>query len=126
MVARGLLSSCATPGDRLAERGELFGLQEPEVKIAFLRFQPLALADVTNERFDAQGRRVEGFGPGGHLHPDRGIVCPPQAEQVVGDRAVGRETLHECRSGLRIGETLVVERADVGLGRLRRQSRTSP
>ncbi len=106
------------PRDRLSERGELFGLQELEVEIAFLPFQPLALADVTNERFDAEGRRVEGLDPGGDFDPDRGIVCAPQAEQVVGDRAVGREALHECRSRLRIGEALVVERANIGLGRL--------
>ena len=41
-------------GDRLAEGGELLRLQQLMVEIARLIFEPLALADVADERLDAQ------------------------------------------------------------------------
>ena len=45
-------------GDRLPERGELLGLQQLVIEIARLILEPLALADVAHQRFDAQRRRA--------------------------------------------------------------------
>ena len=44
-------------GDRLAERGELFRLQQLVIQIARLILEPLALADVAHQRLDAGRRR---------------------------------------------------------------------
>ena len=41
-------------GDRLAERGHLLGLQQLVVDVARLVVELLALADVTDERFEAE------------------------------------------------------------------------
>ena len=41
-------------GDRLAERRELFGLQQLVIEIARLILEPLALADVAHQRLDAE------------------------------------------------------------------------
>ena len=79
-------------GNRLAERGHLFRLQELMVEIARLVVEPLAFADVAHQRFDAQRRRRRlRIGVGGHLDPDRDAVGAAQAQQVVGDRAVALE-----------------------------------
>ena len=45
-------------GDRLAERGELFRLQQLVIEVARLVFEPLALADVAHQRFDADAVAV--------------------------------------------------------------------
>ena len=44
-------------GDRLAERRHLLGLQELVIDVARLVVELLALADVADERFDADARR---------------------------------------------------------------------
>ena len=58
-------------GDGLPERGELFGLQQLVIEIARLILEPLALADVAHQRFDAERRAVGVLGVRGHLDPHR-------------------------------------------------------
>ena len=63
-------------GNRLTERGELFSLQQLMIKIARLIFEPLALADVAHERFDAN--TVSGpFRVRGDFHPHRRSIGTP-------------------------------------------------
>ena len=105
--------------NRLAQRRHLLGLQQLVVDVPSLVVQLLALADVTDEGFDAQAAVARGrIRPSGDLHPDRGAVRPAEAEQVVGDGAVGREALHERDARLRIDKTLAVERTNLALGRV--------
>ena len=110
-------------GDRLAERGHFFGLQKLMVDVARLVVELLALADVPDQAFDAQGavgrRRV---GARGQLHPHGAVVGASQAQQVVGDRAVRCESLEQRLAGLRIDESIAIERADVGFGHVARVS----
>ena len=105
-------------GDRLAERGHLLGLQELVIDVARFVVQFLALADVADQRFDADGavfgRRV---GARRDLDPDGAVVGASQAQQVVAHRSVGGEALEQGDPRLRIDETLAIERADVHLGR---------
>ena len=58
-------------GDRLAERRELFGLQQLVIQIARLILEALALGDVAHERFDAERAVGLELGSGRHLDPDR-------------------------------------------------------
>ena len=58
-------------GDRLAERGELLRLQQLVIEIARLILEPLALADVAHQRFDAERAAVVGLGVRRDLDPDR-------------------------------------------------------
>ena len=59
-------------GDRLAERGELFGLQQLVIQVARLVLELLALAHVAHQRVDSDRsilrRRI---GMRGHFDPDR-------------------------------------------------------
>ena len=69
-------------GNRLTERGELFRLQQLMIEIARLIFEPLALADVAHQRFDA--KTVGGpFRVRGDFDPHRRPVGAAQAQQVV-------------------------------------------
>ena len=111
-------------GDRLAERGELLGLQQLMIEIARLILEALAIADVAHQRFDAQ-TVAAALGVRGHLHPHRRLVGAAQAKQVVADRAVVLETAEEAVARLRIDETLELERTHLVFRRPRRQSRTS-
>ena len=62
-------------GDRLAERRHLFRLHQLGVDVARLVVHFLALADVADERFDAQRAPGAGrVGARGQLHPDGGPV----------------------------------------------------
>ena len=69
-------------GDRLAERRELLGLQQLMIEIARLILEPLAVADVAHERFDAHAVAA-GLGVRRDLDPHRRLVGAPQAKQVV-------------------------------------------
>ena len=62
-----------------------------------------------------RGRRV---GARRQLDPDRAAVGAAQAQQVVGDRAVGGEPLEQRDARLRIDEAIAIERADVVFGRV--------
>ena len=108
-------------GDRLAERRHLFRLQELVIDVARLVVQLLAFADVAHQGLDAKARAVgRAVGPGRQFHPDRRVVRAPQPEQIVADRAVGGEALHERGARRRIDEALAVERTHLGIGRFAR------
>ena len=85
-------------GDRLAERGHLLGLQQLVVDVARLVVELLALADVAHERFDAQRRRrVPADRRAPSARPRRRAVGAAQAQQVVGDGAVGASAARAAR-----------------------------
>ena len=94
-------------GDRLPERRHFLRLQQLVVDVARLVVQLLALADVADERFDAQalvlGRRI---GARGQLDPHRIAVRAAQAHQVVVDRAVGGEAFEQRDARLRVDEAI--------------------
>ena len=73
--------------NRLSERRHLLGLQELLVEVARLVVELLALADVAQERVDAQDVRGRGRAArcAGHLDPDGAAVGAPESQQVVGD-----------------------------------------
>ena len=84
-------------GDRLAERRHLLGLQQLVIDVARLVVELLALADVADQRFDAQRCRRR---PADRRAPvtstqTGGAVGAAQPQQVVGDGAVGRQALEE-------------------------------
>jgi len=47
---------------------------------------------------------------GGHFNPDHGIVGAAQAEEIVGDGAVARETIDEENTRALVGEPVGLER----------------
>ncbi len=101
-------------GDRLAQGGHFFGLQELVIEVAFLVVQLLALADVTDQRVDADGALASlRVGARGELDPHGAVVGAPQPQQVVGDRPVGGEPLEQGDASLRIDEAVAVERPHV-------------
>ena len=106
-------------GDRLAERGELLGLQQLVIEVARLVLEPLALADVAHQRLDVDAAVLERLGVRGDLDPDRDAIGAAQPQQVVGDRAVALQPRDEAVARLRIDEAIGLERADLGLGRVR-------
>ena len=104
--------------DRLSKRGHLLRLQQLLIQVARLIVELLPLADVANERDELHCLRPVQLGVGGDLDPDRGTVHPPQAQQVVGDRAVALEPLEECRSRRRVGKAIRRERIQAVLRRI--------
>ena len=48
------------------------------------------------------------------------LVRTPEAEEIVGDRAVGGQPFEERHARLRVDEAIAVEGAHLGLGRLAR------
>ena len=109
-------------GDRLAERGELLGLQELVIEIARLVLEPLALADVAHQRLDVHAAFVPRLGVGGDLDPDGDAIRAAQAEEIVRHRAVALEPGDEPVARQRIDEAIRLERAHVRLGRVRREA----
>jgi hypothetical protein len=105
MVASGLFSSCATPEIGLAERGQLLGLQQLLVEVARLVVELLALADVAQQRLDAENASRQRLGARGELDPELLVVGPAHPEQVVGHRALAGEAIDERLACLRVGET---------------------
>ena len=59
-------------------------------------------------------------GRGRQLHPDGALIGAAEAQQIVGDRAVGREPLEQRHARLRIDEAIAIERPHVGFGRFAR------
>ena len=104
-------------GHRLAERGELLGLQRLVVEVLRLIVDLLPLADVANEGLDAEGslggRRLRA---GADLDPDDRSVRAPQAQQVIGGSALVPQPLEERLAGLRIDEAGDIERSDLFVG----------
>ena len=105
-------------GNRLAERRHLFRLQQLLIEVARLVVQPLALADVADQRFDADRALRRRLGARGDLDPDGGAVHAAHAQQVVGDGAFGCQAMEEDGPGDGVGEALGRERRDVGVGRV--------
>ena len=105
-------------GNRLAERGELFRLQQLVIEVAGLVLEPLALADVAHERLDAQQAVWQPLGVRGHLDPHRRAIGASHPQQVVGDGAVAAEPLEKAFARLRIDEPVHVERPDIRRRRL--------
>ena len=109
-------------GDRLAERRHLLGLQQLVIDVARLVVELLALADVAHQRLDAQRCRSSAGGSARAVSSTHtGVaVGAAQAQQVVGDRAVGGQPLEQRDARLRIDEAIAIERPDVGFGRFAR------
>ena len=105
-------------GDRLAERGELFGLQQLVIEIARLVLEPLALADVAHQRLDAQRRAIRVLGVRRHLDPHERAIGATQPQQVIGDRAVAPQPLEKQLTRLRIDEEIDLEGSDLIAGRV--------
>ena len=108
-------------GNRLAERRHFLRLQQLVIDVARLVVQLLALADVADERLHAQaavgGRRVGAAVSSTHTGA---LIGAAQAQQVVGDRAVGAQPFEQRDARLRIDEAIAVERPHVGLRRFAR------
>ena len=107
--------------DCLPEGCHLLRLEELVVEIPRLIFEPLPIAHIPDQGFDANGaapRRL--LGTRRHLHPHRRPVRPSQAQQVIGHRPVAMQPLEEGGSRHRIGEAALVERPHVRLGSLDR------
>ena len=96
--------------DRLAQRGELLGLQQLAVEVARLVVQLLAVADVADQGLDEQAPALLPVGLRGDLHPDRGEVDAADADEEVGDGAVVAQPLEEARARERIDEAAALER----------------
>ena len=88
--------------NRLAERRHFFSLQKLVVNIPGLVVEFFALADITDQRLDANAavgrRQVRG---GREFNPDRTLISAAQAKQIVGDGSIGREPLEKRRARLR-------------------------
>ena len=105
-------------GDRLPERGELFGLQQLVIEIAGLVLEALALADVAHQRLDAQRRAIGVLGVRGYLDPHERAIGATQAQQVIGDRTVAPQPLEKQLARLRIDEEIDLERPDLAARRV--------
>ena len=106
-------------GDRLAERRELLGLQQLVIQVARLVLEPLSLADIAHQRFDAQPFRPA-FGVRRDFDPDRRPIGAAQPKQVVGDRTITIETLEETLARQRVDEAIQLEWTDLVLRDLAR------
>ena len=113
--------------DGLPERGHLLGLQQLVVDVARLVVQLLALADVADERLEAEALpSAAGASARAVSSTQTGCaVGAPQPQQVVVDRAVGGEPFEQRDARLGIDEAIGIEGADVALGRFARDSRRS-
>ena len=114
-------------GDRLAERRHLLRLQELVIDVARLVVELLALADVADERLDAQravvARRI---GARRQLDPDR--RCRRRGAGAAGSRSTEpsvREPLEERDARLRIDEAVGDRTGGRRLRASRRRSRRS-
>ena len=105
--------------DRLAERGQLLGLQKLMVEIARLVFEALALGHVAHQRVHAQPLVLD-LGVSRHLHPHERAVGATQPQQIVGGGAVTAQAIDKSLARLRVGETLDFERTHVLFRRVRR------
>ena len=112
--------------DRLAERGELLGLQQLVVEVARLVVELLAVADVADQGVEPDAPVRERFGMAGDLDPDRREIDAPHAHQEVRDRAVVPEAREQAGPRLRIDEARGCERREIALGGLQRVPEDQP